>query len=42
MPNPPGPARPKEIKQMKKIVAYDDAVDLLDADHKAVKQMFID
>ena len=27
---------------MKNIVAYDDAVDLLDADHKAVKQMFID
>lgn len=26
---------------MKKPVAYDDAVDLLDADHKAVKKMFI-
>ncbi len=27
---------------MKKRIAYDDAVDLLDADHKAVKKMFID
>jgi hemerythrin superfamily protein len=27
---------------MKEPVAYDDAVDLLDADHKAVKKMFID
>lgn len=27
---------------MKERVAYDDAVDLLDADHKAVKKMFID
>lgn len=27
---------------MKKTVAYDDAVDLLDADHQAVKRMFID
>ena len=27
---------------MKKTVAYDDAVDLLDADHQAVKMMFID
>lgn len=27
---------------MKSPVAYEDAVDLLDADHKAVKQMFID
>ena len=27
---------------MKELVAYDDAVDLLDADHKAVKKMFID
>lgn len=27
---------------MKKPVAYEDAVDLLDADHKAVKKMFID
>lgn len=27
---------------MKEPVAYEDAVDLLDADHKAVKQMFID
>ena len=27
---------------MKERVAYEDAVDLLDADHKAVKKMFID
>lgn len=27
---------------MKKRVAFDDAVDLLDADHKAVKKMFMD
>lgn len=27
---------------MKEPIAYDDAVDLLDADHKAVKKMFID
>ena len=27
---------------MKTLVAYDDAVDLLDADHQAVKKMFID
>jgi hemerythrin superfamily protein len=27
---------------MKQPVAFDDAVDLLDADHKAVKKMFID
>ena len=27
---------------MKEHVAYDDAVDLLDADHKAVKKMFMD
>lgn len=27
---------------MKERVAYDDAVDLLDADHKAVKKMFMD
>ena len=27
---------------MKEPVAYEDAVDLLDADHKAVKKMFID
>ena len=27
---------------MKQYPAYDDAVDLLDADHKAVKQMFIE
>ena len=27
---------------MKNPVAYEDAVDLLDADHKAVKKMFID
>lgn len=27
---------------MKEHVAYDDAVDLLDADHKAVKKMFIE
>lgn len=27
---------------MKEPVAFDDAVDLLDADHKAVKKMFID
>lgn len=27
---------------MKSAVAFDDAVDLLDADHKAVKKMFID
>ena len=27
---------------MKTLVAYEDAVDLLDADHKAVKRMFID
>lgn len=27
---------------MKQAVAYEDAVDLLDADHKAVKKMFID
>lgn len=27
---------------MKERVTYDDAVDLLDADHKAVKKMFID
>jgi len=27
---------------MKSSLAYDDAVDLLDADHKAVKKMFID
>ena len=27
---------------MKQPIAYDDAVDLLDADHKAVKKMFID
>ena len=27
---------------MKTLVAYEDAVDLLDADHKAVKKMFID
>ena len=27
---------------MKPADAYDDAVDLLDADHKAVKKLFID
>jgi hemerythrin superfamily protein len=27
---------------MKELFAFDDAVDLLDADHKAVKKMFID
>lgn len=27
---------------MKQIIAFDDAVDLLDMDHKMVKQMFID
>ena len=27
---------------MKEVMAYDDAVDLLDADHKAVKKKFID
>ena len=27
---------------VKEPVAYEDAVDLLDADHKAVKKMFID
>ena len=27
---------------MKELIAYDDAVDLLDADHVAVKKMFTD